>query len=254
MIDWFTVLRSTFFRLTGHPWSRSVVVTWLLNCGPRADLRPALRAQTPVRLGLDTPFLGTRHSLLREGPHPMRRRMSWAIAWGALVLAPSIAAAQEGVRVTPPYEATKPFAAFSRSALSLRDSLVAMARAQLGRRYVLGGESPSHGFDCSGLVRYIVSALNLSLPRTAAQQARIGDAIPADTSRLLPGDLVTFGRGKRISHIGIYVGNGRFIHASVKAGRVIETDLVRPKAAGIKPWRGARRLVSADSAYADRDS
>jgi cell wall-associated NlpC family hydrolase len=184
----------------------------------------------------------------------MRRRLSRTIAWGAFVLAPSVAAAQEGVRVTPAYEAVKPFTAFSRSALSLRDSLVAMARAQLGKRYAFGGESPNRGFDCSGLVRYIVSALDLSLPRTAAQQAHIGAAIPADTSRLLPGDLVTFGRGKRISHIGIYVGNGRFIHASVKAGRVIETDLVRPAAAGIKPWRGARRVVNADSVDAERDS
>jgi cell wall-associated NlpC family hydrolase len=184
----------------------------------------------------------------------MRRRLSRTIAWGAFVLAPSVAAAQEGVRVTPAYEAVRPFAALSRSALSLRDSLVALARAQLGRRYVLGGESPSRGFDCSGLVHYIVSALDLSLPRTAAQQARIGDAIPADTSRLLPGDLVTFGRGKRISHIGIYVGSGRFIHASVKAGRVIETDLVHPAAAGSKPWRGARRLVIADSADAAGES
>jgi cell wall-associated NlpC family hydrolase len=168
-----------------------------------------------------------------------------------------VVVAQEGVRVTPAYEAVdavEPFAALGRSALSLRDSLVATARAQLGRRYVLGGETPSRGFDCSGLVRYIVSALNVSLPRTAAQQARIGDAIPADTSRLLPGDLVTFGRGKRISHIGIYVGNGRFIHASVKAGRVIETDLTHPAAAGIKSWRGARRLVIADSVAAERES
>ena len=184
----------------------------------------------------------------------MRRRLFWTIAWGALVLAPSAVGAQEGVPVTPAYEAAKPFEAFSRSALSLRDSLVALARAQLGRRYVLGGESPSRGFDCSGLVRYIVSALNFSLPRTAAQQARIGDAIPADTSRLLPGDLVTFGRGRRISHIGIYVGNGRFIHASVKAGRVIEADLVHPAAAGINRWRGARRLVTADSTAAERES
>jgi cell wall-associated NlpC family hydrolase len=112
---------------------------------------------------------------------------------------------------------------------------------------VFGGEDPKRGFDCSGLVKYIVAALHISVPRTAAQQAAVGDAIPRDTSRLLPGDLLTFGRGKRISHIAIYVGNGRMVHASTKAGRVIETNLLRPKAAGIKPWRGARRLVLVDS-------
>ena len=144
-------------------------------------------------------------------------------------------------------EGAKPFAQFSRSALSLRDSLVALARAQIGRRYVRGGESPKRGFDCSGLIQYIASALHIAVPRTARQQAAVGAAVPADTAELLPGDLLTFGRGKRISHIGIYVGNGRFIHASTKAGRVIETNLLRPRAAGIKPWRGARRLVLSDS-------
>ncbi len=152
---------------------------------------------------------------------------------------------------TTPLEATpKPFEAFSRSALALRDSLVALARAQLGRRYVRGGASPRQGFDCSGLVQYIASILHLSVPRTARRQALVGEPVPTDTAQLLPGDLVTFGRGKRISHIGIYVGNGRFIHASTKAGRVIESDLLRPLWPGVKPWRGARRLVSADTLIA----
>jgi cell wall-associated NlpC family hydrolase len=175
------------------------------------------------------------------------------VSMAALALAPAAPAsawAQEAWHdawaaedSTPP----KPFAEFSRSALSLRDSIVALARSQIGRRYVRGGTSPSHGFDCSGLVRYIASALHMSIPRTARQQARVGEAIPADTARLLPGDLLTFGRGTRISHIGIYVGNGRFVHASTKAGRVIETNLLRAPAPGIKPWRGARRLVLSDS-------
>ena len=89
--------------------------------------------------------------------------------------------------------------------------------------------------------------VHIAVPRTARQQAAVGAAVPADTAELLPGDLLTFGWGKRISHIGIYVGNGRFIHASTKARRVIETNLLRPRAAGIKPWRGARRLVLSDS-------
>jgi hypothetical protein len=156
------------------------------------------------------------------------------------------------LEATPkPFEATpKPFEAFSRSALALRDSLVALARAQLGRRYVRGGASPRQGFDCSGLVQYIASLLHLSVPRTARRQALVGEPVPTDTAQLLPGDLLTFGRGKRISHVGIYVGNGRFIHASTKAGRVIESDLLRPLWPGVKPWRGARRLVPADTLIA----
>jgi cell wall-associated NlpC family hydrolase len=140
-----------------------------------------------------------------------------------------------------------PFAAFSRSARSLRDSLVALARAQVGRRYVLGGESPEGGFDCSGLVRYLLATFDTRVPRTAAQQARAGAAVARDTTRLRPGDLLTFGRGKRTSHVGIYVGDGRFVHASSAAGRVVESRLDRRPSRLIKPWRGVRRILAADS-------
>lgn len=146
-------------------------------------------------------------------------------------------------------------APFGATARALRDSLVALARAQLGRRYVLGGESPTHGFDCSGLVRYLARALSIDVPRTAAMQASVGEEVPKDTSRLRPGDLITFGKGKRASHIGIYVGDGRFIHASSAAGRVVESRLDRPPARRVKPWRGVRRiLVSTDSAAAENNA
>ncbi len=179
----------------------------------------------------------------------------------ALLVAPVSAWAQDGTREAPAYDAKaldapKPFAAFSASAMTLRDSLVSLARAQVGRRYVHGGETPARGFDCSGLVRYIVAALHIVVPRTAARQAFAGVGVPADTSQLLPGDLVTFGRGKKgaISHIGIYVGNGRIVHASTKAHEVIETDLMNPKVAGVKKWRGARRVLTNDGLVAVADT
>src|SRR5206468_9987468 len=93
-------------------------------------------------------------------------------------------------------QSPKPFEAFSNSAIAMRDSIVQMARAQIGRRYRPGGASPEKGFDCSGLVQYVMTALNLKLPRTAKQQASQGLAVSRDTSRLLPGDLLTFGKGK----------------------------------------------------------
>ena len=142
-----------------------------------------------------------------------------------------------------------PFAIFGNSRrAAIRDSLVTLARQQLGRRYVLGGTTPDKGFDCSGLIRYVLAKLDIKVPRTAAQQERVGEQVAKDTSELEPGDLVTFGRGSRATHIGIYVGNGRFIHASSAAGRVVESRLIRPPARLIKPWRGARRLLAgADS-------
>ncbi|HEY9517344.1 MAG TPA: C40 family peptidase [Gemmatimonadaceae bacterium] len=173
----------------------------------------------------------------------MRSAFRHIMALVTLMAMPGLARAQQGGgKVAAQKEHPKPFTALSTSALSLRDSIVALARAQVGKRYVLGGETPSRGFDCSGLVQYVTAALHIDLPRTARLQARTGDAIPADTSRLLPGDVLTFGRGKSASHVGIYVGDGRFVHASTSAGRVIETKLLRTPKRAIMPWRGARRL------------
>src|SRR4030095_8851606 len=107
-----------------------------------------------------------------------------------------------------------------------------------------GGTTPNVGFDCSGLVRYVLDAIHLVLPRTAAQQAELGTTIPKDTTRLRPGDLLTFGRGGQVTHIGIYVGNGRYVHASPTAGRVIETSLERSESPLVKIWRGGRRLLA----------
>ena len=153
------------------------------------------------------------------------------------------ATAQSAVRSERP-EPRRPFTAWSESVHSFRDSLVSVARAQVGTRYVLGGTTPT-GFDCSGLVRYVMAALKVELPRTAAQQAQTGLEIDRDRNNLRPGDLLTFGKkGKTdVSHIGIYVGNGRYIHASSVAGRVIESDLSRSGSPLIKAWRGVRRMV-----------
>lgn len=169
----------------------------------------------------------------------------------ALSLAPSVAHGQRGLMTAQPLRGdahagltrsvARPFVTLSDAAVVLRDSLVTLARKQVGRRYVLGGTTPRGGFDCSGLIRYVAARLDIPLPRTAAEQARVGVRVASDTSALMPGDLLTFGRGK-VSHVGIYVGNGRMVHASSEAGRVIETRLDR----NVKylPLRGARRVVA----------
>jgi cell wall-associated NlpC family hydrolase len=135
-------------------------------------------------------------------------------------------------------------AGMSASASSLRDSIVSLARAQIGTRYRHGGASPQHGFDCSGLVQYVMSRFAMIVPRTAKQQAAVGVPVERDTSLLRPGDLLTFAStGKAsISHIGIYIGNGHFVHASSVAGRVIESPLNRAPAPKIKIWRGVARI------------
>ena len=173
------------------------------------------------------------------------RRTLLSASFGLLLAAPMVAGAQTS-------EGRKPFAAFSASAQTLRDSLVSTARGQIGTRYKFGANSPGKALDCSSLVKYVMGALNFVLPRTARQQATEGEEIPTDLAALKPGDLLTFGKGNRISHIGIYVGNGRMVHASTARKSVIETDL-SPRNPLIKQWKGVRRIV-ADAKVEVRDS
>lgn len=91
--------------------------------------------------------------------------------------------------------------------------VVATAKKYLGVPYVWAGTSPS-GFDCSGLVQYVFRELGVSLNRVAADQTAHG--IPVSRENLLPGDIVFFhntNKYTRINHVGIYVGDGNFIHA-----------------------------------------
>ncbi|MES2521827.1 MAG: C40 family peptidase [Gemmatimonadota bacterium] len=177
-------------------------------------------------------------------PHRLLR----AVLFGAMIALPVSAHSQTTTAST----AKKPFALFSASAQSLRDSVVAKARGQIGTRYKLGANTPGKALDCSALVKYVMGALDFALPRTARQQAQEGEAIPKDLAALKPGDLLTFGKGKRISHIGIYVGNGRMVHASTSKRSVIETELTTRNPL-VRQWQGVRRIV-ADSRADFRDS
>jgi cell wall-associated NlpC family hydrolase len=144
-----------------------------------------------------------------------------------------------------PFKSEKPFAALSRVILGGRDSLVRAARSQVGARYRLGAMQPGLAFDCSGLVKWVAGLFKADLPRTAAQQAMLGVEVPKDTAQLLPGDFLYFGSRRHITHIGIYVGDGKYIHAARPGKGVIESDLARTKTTF---WQGARRLfIEADS-------
>lgn len=118
--------------------------------------------------------------------------------------------------------------------------LTLRAMGMIGTQYKYGGTAPETGFDCSGLVRYLFSDLfGAEMPRTAEEMSRLGDAI--DTKYLLPGDLVFYNTLKRaFSHVGIYLGNDKFIHAPARGGRV------RIENMGVRYWKqrfnGARRI------------
>ncbi len=106
-----------------------------------------------------------------------------------------------------------------------RQKVIAAAIKMLGVPYRYGGTSPRRGFDCSGLVQYAHRQAGLNVPRTTGQQYRA--VIPVPRAALQPGDLVFFRiRGPRyISHVGIYLGNGEFIHAPSTGKRVSIANL-----------------------------
>ena len=159
-------------------------------------------------------------------------------------MSPALAAAQAPSRVLVPIpdKPEKPFAAISRALLGGRDSLVELTRQQVGLKYRLGAVKPGLAFDCSGLVKWVMAAFDLHLPRTAAEQAKLGIAIPRDTAHLLPGDLLFFGRGKRVTHVGIYVGEGKYVHAANRRKGVVESIVSSPDS---KWWKEARRVIVA---------
>lgn len=96
-----------------------------------------------------------------------------------------------------------------------------------GKPYVYGGESPSQGFDCSGLVYYVYNRQGVRLPRDTQSLARQLPAVQPEQRQ--PGDLLFFNTEKPFSHVGIYVGNEQFVHApSARTGRVMVSDLRQP--------------------------
>lgn len=120
------------------------------------------------------------------------------------------------------------------------DDVVPYAKSLIGTPYHYGGSSPSTGFDCSGFVRHVFHHMRgVELPRTAQAISRAGKRIKAN--ELQPGDLVFYStQGSPYSHVGIYVGDARFIHAPSSGKRVEIVDM------SMDYWRehynGARRI------------
>jgi cell wall-associated NlpC family hydrolase len=128
----------------------------------------------------------------------------------------------------------------------LVDSVVATATDAMGRPYRYGGTGEGGGgFDCSGLIQYAYGQHGVTLPRTSAEQAREGRAVGKNPSRLLPGDLLTFSnRGGPVTHVGLYVGNGRFIHSATRGVQVSVLSVDDPYGRWWwKRWVGVRRIV-----------
>jgi len=114
--------------------------------------------------------------------------------------------------------------------------VVEYAKRQLGKPYVWGAVGPS-GFDCSGLTKYVYKNFGFDLPHYTQSQIRMGTPISKD--KLAPGDLIFFNTEGPISHVGIYIGGDKFIHAA-SSGKVMISDLYGSYYKS--RYAGARRL------------
>lgn len=130
---------------------------------------------------------------------------------------------------------------FRSSSAGQGEEIAVFAQNYLGCRYVYGGNGPS-SFDCSGFVKYIYGQYGYTLNRTASDQLQNGVSI--EKSDLQPGDLVFFNNGrtsKPVSHVGLYIGNGDFIHASTETKGVRIDNLDSGYYEGVYIY--ARRIV-----------
>jgi hypothetical protein len=121
-----------------------------------------------------------------------------------------------------------------RARVVFRRKVVRYAEKFIGVRYVYGGSTPSSGFDCSGLVRYVYQHFGISLPHSSWGDMVRGKRVARN--HLLPGDVLFFDGG---GHVGIYIGNGRFIHAP-HTGTVVRLQTLAGWYSGL--YDGAVRL------------
>jgi cell wall-associated NlpC family hydrolase len=163
-----------------------------------------------------------------------------ALAAASLVLAPT-AFARDAAPASLADSATAAVRNVASSAWQTAGALTSSALDLIGIRYKWGGATPEAGLDCSGLVQFVFQQVTgVTLPRSAKELSRIGEQVTR--SDLQPGDLVFFNtRHFAFSHVGIYLGDNRFIHAP-RRGREVEIATI-DNSYWHKHFNGARRLI-----------
>jgi cell wall-associated NlpC family hydrolase len=178
---------------------------------------------------------------LRAHPRARLRATVAAVVASTLITVAPTAFAQDAAKPSLADSATAAVKDAASAAWHTTQNLTSSALDLIGIRYKWGGTTPASGLDCSGLVQFVFQqATGVTLPRSTKELSRIGDAVAL--SELQPGDLVFFNtRRFAFSHVGIYVGDNRFIHAP-RRGREVEIATF-DKNYWQKHFNGARRLI-----------
>ncbi len=171
------------------------------------------------------------------------RQLGLALLAAGLVAGTPLASAQTAPERSLAAAASATVKSVATTAWDSARQLSVVALGLIGVDYKYGGTTPETGLDCSGLVRYVFQQVTgVTLPRTAKELSRIGDKVALGD--LEPGDLVFFNtRRFAFSHVGIYLGDNRFIHAPAR-GREVEIATI-DKSFWQKRFNGARRLIGA---------
>lgn len=201
--------------------------------------------------------------VLQKPPRNRLRPLRAGVCIAALLLAGTVAAAPEGgaeaaadpvMRLLEERGLLEPGreAPLIRQVRDTASDLVITAMNFIGVRYRSGGNSAESGFDCSGFTRHIFErSLGLLLPRRADEQAAAPGLLRIDQNDLRPGDLVFFNTLRRtFSHVGIYVGDGKFIH-SPRTGSSVRVEDMRMDY-WQKRFNGARRVPQVQGTDAPR--
>lgn len=199
------------------PWAQPLARACVIACAMTCGLAPALTARAEPGDAM--------LQLLKER---------------GLLPSDAAAAAASGIALTSATSATSAPTVVQQLRDAASDAVLA-AMNFIGTPYRRGGSTAEQGFDCSGFTRHVFElSLGRVLPRRADEQARDRELLTVDRSELRPGDLVFFNTLKRaFSHVGIYIGDGRFIHAP-RSGASVRIEDMRA-AYWARRYNGARR-------------
>jgi cell wall-associated NlpC family hydrolase len=171
-----------------------------------------------------------------------RQLLAWVVLASALQMGTVAAQSIPETESTPKLFSSATLSSATSVVVDKTESLINNAMQLIGVRYRWGGNTPQSGLDCSGFVRYVFNdTFGFLLPRKSAQMSKVGLEITKEELR--PGDLVFFNTMRHaFSHVGIYVGDNKFIHAPSRGKSIRVDDMT--KTYWDKRYNGARRLDS----------